>query len=188
MDKTGKTRTVYNFLNTCNKCFNDIEYPLLGDFSYGELIFQTTDGQDFFLVELINNKTFDFICTFLKNKAGQKIRKADPQKILALLADKGKGKEFAIDYPICPICINYCLQSKTSVYQIDEYKGRGSQGKLALFRIKKIKMPKIGKTQQQEIVDEIKAELDKQELLKQQITTERNKIDKIIEECIMTAQ
>lgn len=87
-----------------------------------------------------------------------------------------------------PEYVNYCLQSKTSVYQIDEYKGRGSQGKLALFRIKKIKMPKIGKTQQQEIVDEIKAELDKQELLKQQITTERNKIDKIIEECILTAQ
>lgn len=87
-----------------------------------------------------------------------------------------------------PEYVNYCLQSKTSVYQIDEYKGRGSQGKLALFRIKKIKMPKIGKTQQQEIVDEIKSELDKQELLKQQITTERNKIDKIIEECIMTAQ
>lgn len=87
-----------------------------------------------------------------------------------------------------PEYVNYCLQSKTSVYHIDEYKGRGSQGKLALFRIKKIKMPKIGKTQQQEIVDEIKAELDKQELLKQQITTERNKIDKIIEECIMTAQ
>lgn len=86
-----------------------------------------------------------------------------------------------------PEYVNYCLQSKTSVYQIDEYKGRGSQGKLALFRIKKIKMPKIGKTQQQEIVDEIKAELDKQELLKQQITTERNKIDKIIEDCIMTA-
>lgn len=87
-----------------------------------------------------------------------------------------------------PEYVNYCLQSKTSVYQIDEYKGRGSQGKLALFRIKKIKMPKIRKTQQQEIVDEIKVELDKQELLKQQITTERNKIDKIIEECIMTAQ
>lgn len=46
-------------------------------------------------------------------------------------------------------------------------------------------MPKIGKTQQQEIVDEIKAELDKQELLKQQITTERNKIDDIVEKSII---
>ena len=104
MDKTSKTRTVYNFLNTCYKCFNDIEYPLLGDFSYGELIFQTADGKDFFLVELIDNKTFDFVCEFLKNKVGQKISKADPQKVLALLADKVNEKEFAIDYPICPIC------------------------------------------------------------------------------------
>jgi hypothetical protein len=104
MDKVSKTRTVYNFLSTCYKCFNDIEYPLLGDFSYGELIFQTTDGQDFFLVELIDNKTFEFIREFLKSKAGQKISKADPQKILALLADKVNGKEFAIDYPICPNC------------------------------------------------------------------------------------
>lgn len=104
MNKTGNTRTVYNFLNTCNKCYNDIEYPLLGDFSYGEVIFQTTDGQDFFLVELIVNKTFDFICSFLKSKEGQKISKADPHKILALLADKVKGKDLATDYPICPIC------------------------------------------------------------------------------------
>jgi len=104
MDKTSKKRTVYNFLNTCYKCFSDIEYPLLGDFSYGELIFQTADGQDFFLVELIDNKTFDLICNFLKNKVGQKISKADPQKILALLADKIDDKEFAINYPICPNC------------------------------------------------------------------------------------
>ena len=104
MHKTSKTRTVYNFLNTCYKCFNDIEYPLLGDFSYGELIFQTADGQDFFMVQLIDNKTFEFICEFLKSKLGQKISKADPQKILALLADKIDGKELAIDYPICPNC------------------------------------------------------------------------------------
>jgi hypothetical protein len=104
MEKAGKTKTVYNFLNTCNKCFNDIEYPLLGDFSYGELIFQTSDGLDFFIVELIDNKTLDFIYAFLNSKVGQKISKADPQKILALLADKVEGKEIAIDYPICPNC------------------------------------------------------------------------------------
>ena len=83
-----------------------------------------------------------------------------------------------------PEYVNYCLQSKTSVYQIDEYKGRGSQGKLALFRIKKIKMPKIDKAQQKEIVDEIKAEFDKQEIFNQQILKERSKIDKIIERAI----
>ena len=104
MDETSKTKTVYNFLNTCYKCFNDIEYPFLGDFSYGELIFQTTDGQDFFLVDLIDNETLDLVCNFLKSKTTQKINKVDPQKILALIAGKVNGKEFATDYPICPNC------------------------------------------------------------------------------------
>jgi hypothetical protein len=31
MYKTAKTRTAYNFRNTCHKCFNDIEFLLLGD-------------------------------------------------------------------------------------------------------------------------------------------------------------
>ena len=83
-----------------------------------------------------------------------------------------------------PEYINYCLQSKTSVYQIDEYKGRSSQGKLALFRIKKIKIPNIKPELQQKIVDEIKAELDKQEEIKSKIESERNKIDEIIEKAI----
>lgn len=60
--------------------------------------------------------------------------------------------------------------------------------KLGIDKWNYIKIPNIPLEAQQKIVDEIKAELDKQELLKQQITTERNKIDKIIEECIMTAQ
>ena len=83
-----------------------------------------------------------------------------------------------------PEYVNYCLQSKTSVYQIDEYKGRSSQGKLALFRIKKIKIPNIKPELQQKIVDEIKAELDKQEEIKNKIESERNKIDEIIEKAI----
>ena len=76
------------------------------------------------------------------------------------------------------------MQSKTSVYQIDEYKGRSSQGKLALFRIKKIKIPNIKSELQQKIVDEIRAELDKQEEIKSKIESERNKIDEIIEKAI----
>lgn len=83
-----------------------------------------------------------------------------------------------------PEYINYCLQSKTSVYQIDEYKGRSSQGKLALFRIKKIKIPNIEPELQQKIVNEIKAELNKQEEIKSKIESERNKIDEIIEKAI----
>ncbi|MCJ7600116.1 MAG: hypothetical protein MUO63_01285 [Desulfobulbaceae bacterium] len=87
-----------------------------------------------------------------------------------------------------PEYINYCLQSKISIYQIDEFKGRSSQGKLALFRIKKIKVPNLTRNDQQKIVDEIKAELDCQEQIKADINIERNKIDEIIENTIKNSE
>jgi hypothetical protein len=104
MQVTNQTRTVYNFKNTCPKCYNDIEFPLLGDFSYGEIILQTKDGQDFYLAELINNSTFNFIVERLKVDNELIPENADPQKVLTLVADRPNGKEFSMDYPICPIC------------------------------------------------------------------------------------
>ncbi len=47
-----------------------------------------------------------------------------------------------------------------------------------------VKIPNISLETQQKIVDEIKAELDKQEEIKKQIEIERNKIDEIIENAI----
>lgn len=104
MDKIVKTQTIYNFRNTCHNCFNDIEFPLLGDFAYGEIIFQTKDAKDFYIAVLIDNKTFDFISEVLRDNKEFKNKKADPQKVLALIADKVGDKEFTTDYPICPIC------------------------------------------------------------------------------------
>lgn len=104
MQVDNKTQTVYNFKNTCYNCFNDIEYPLLGDFSYGELIFQTKDGQDFGIAVLIDNTTFDFINETIKKDKELEHKKVDPQKILALVADKLNDKEITDKYPICPIC------------------------------------------------------------------------------------
>ena len=104
MDKPTKTQATYNFRNTCHKCFNDIEFPLLGDFAYGETIFQTKDAKDFYIAILINNQTFDFITEVVQHNKEFKNIKADPQKILALVADKIDNKEFTTDYPICPIC------------------------------------------------------------------------------------
>jgi type I restriction enzyme S subunit len=40
--------------------------------------------------------------------------------------------------------------------------------------------------QQDEIIKKVKTELEKQEVINQQILDERNKIDKIIEDCIKT--
>jgi hypothetical protein len=95
-----KTRTVCFFKNTCHHCHNDIEYPLLGDFSYGEVIFQTIDAQHFALAVLIDNKTFAFIRDSLKTL---KDKKADPQHILARVADPLSGFEFT-NHILCPIC------------------------------------------------------------------------------------
>ena len=93
-NKSPETKIVYNFRNTCYRCFNDIEYPLLGDFSYGELLFQTIDGKDFYYVALIDNETFAFVCQYLKDNTQQKIKKLDPQKILALLQINLATKNF----------------------------------------------------------------------------------------------
>jgi hypothetical protein len=103
MQVTHQTKTVYNFKNTCQKCFNDIEFPLLGDFSYGEIILQTKDGHDFYLAELIDNRTFNFILQRLKVDS-EFMAKTDPQKVLTLVADRLNGKELSTEYPICPIC------------------------------------------------------------------------------------
>jgi len=105
MDKINKTRTAYNFRNICHKCFNDIEFPLLGDFAEGEIIFQTKDAKDFYIAVLIDNKSLDFIIDFLKqDKNFKEDNTAVSQRMLALIADKVDNKELTTDFPICPIC------------------------------------------------------------------------------------
>jgi len=63
-------------------------------------------------------------------------------------------------------------------------KGLGNNTNIFPSQIKEFPMIDISLKEQQKIVDEIKAELDKQEEMKQKIETERNKIDEIIEKPI----
>ena len=100
-EDTNKSRSIYFFLNTCQNCANDIEIPLLGDFSYGEIILQTSDGKDFLVAVLIDNDTFGHIDQAIV-KSGKK--NIDSQKILSKLADPFNGKTFTDSYPICPKC------------------------------------------------------------------------------------
>jgi len=104
MDKVATLRTVHNFKNTCQNCSNDIEFPLLGDFAYGEIIFQTKDAKDFYIAVLIDNNTFSFITETLQRNKELTNKEVDPKKVLALLADKVNNKELTADYPLCPIC------------------------------------------------------------------------------------
>ena len=57
--------------------------------------------------------------------------------------------------------------------------------KLGIDKWSYIKIPNISLKSQQEIVDEIKTELDKQEEMKKKIENQRNKIDEIIEKIIL---
>lgn len=86
-----------------------------------------------------------------------------------------------------PKYLLFCLMSKTSIYQIDEYKGRGSQGKLAIFRIKKIKIPVLNIDEQKKLIKSIERVFDAQNLITKKIVKERKKIDVLINETINNA-
>jgi hypothetical protein len=106
MDKILKTKSVYLFRNTCHNCYNNIEFPLLGNFGDDyEFILQTIDGKDFCIGTLVNNEAVNFIDNYLQEKGIEGISKSIyTRKILSLIADKLNNKEFARDFPICPIC------------------------------------------------------------------------------------
>lgn len=76
--------------------------------------------------------------------------------------------------------ILYTLMSKFGQYQINEYKGRGSQGKLAIFRIKKIMIPDILPSEQTSIIDKIHLEIEKQKNLLIKMEVLRKEIDNIL--------
>lgn len=84
-----------------------------------------------------------------------------------------------------PQFLTYCLQSKIVQYQIDAFTGKGSQGKLAIFRIRKLLIPDISLTEQERILDLIKGAFDRQKEIEKQIEAKQAEISKLIESCII---
>src|SRR3989338_6488463 len=79
----------------------------------------------------------------------------------------------------------YFFRSILGYFQIErDFTGATNQIHLYWEQISNFQIPDISLKAQQKIVDEIKAELDKQEEMKQKIEAERNKIDEIIEKAI----
>lgn len=79
----------------------------------------------------------------------------------------------------------YFFRSILGYFQIErDYTGATNQIHIYWDQISDFQIPNIPLSHQQKIVDEIKAELDKQEEIKKQIENERNKIDEIIENAI----
>jgi len=81
-----------------------------------------------------------------------------------------------------PLFFVYFFRCILGYFQIErDYTGATNQIHLYWEQISNFQIPNIPLEKQQNIVDEIKTELDKQEAIKQQIEAERNKIDEIIE-------
>jgi type I restriction enzyme S subunit len=79
----------------------------------------------------------------------------------------------------------YFFRSILGYFQIErDFTGATNQVELYAGEISNFQIPDISLKAQQKIVDEIKAELDKQEEMKKKIEVERNKIDEIIESAI----
>jgi type I restriction enzyme S subunit len=79
----------------------------------------------------------------------------------------------------------YFFRSILGYFQIErDFTGATNQIELYADEISNFQIPNIPLKAQQKIVDEIKAELDKQEEIKSKIENERNKIDEIIEKAI----
>lgn len=79
----------------------------------------------------------------------------------------------------------YFFRSILGYFQIErDFTGATNQIELYADEISNFQIPDISLKDQQKIVDEIKAELDKQEEMKRKIDTERAKIDEIIEKAI----
>jgi hypothetical protein len=98
-------RDVMHFQNTCSNCCNDVVLPILGDFAFGEILFQSTDARAFAIVDLIGNKVFDEVCQALDRQSIIGDVRADiAQPILCDLSDEFNGLRYSMDYPRCPLC------------------------------------------------------------------------------------
>lgn len=84
-----------------------------------------------------------------------------------------------------PLFAYYYFRTEYFQYLVEiNKKGLGNNTNIFPSQIQEFPMIDISLKEQQKIVDEIKAELDKQEEIKSKIESERNKIDDIIEKAI----
>ena len=85
-----------------------------------------------------------------------------------------------------PLFAYYYFRTDYFQYLIEvNKKGLGNNTNIFPSQIQEFPMLDLSLQNQQKIVDEIKAELDKQESMRQKIKIERNKIDEIIEKTII---
>ena len=84
-----------------------------------------------------------------------------------------------------PIFLCYFLNSVLGVYQFErEYTGTTNQIHISPQIVKEFVLPNITPNEQEKIVNDIQAEIDKQTFIKNEILSLRNRIEEIIEQSI----
>jgi hypothetical protein len=90
----------------CRPWGHQFETPFLSDFSYGEFIYSSQDGQSYRHLYGLDNKTWDFVSQMVK-KDNKKIKDEGEviQDILGHIADKDSTADFYQNKRIiCPTC------------------------------------------------------------------------------------
>ena len=90
----------------CRPWGHQFEVPFLSDFSYGQFIYSSNDGQRYRYLEGINNKTWDFVSKIIEGDTKRTEDKAETiQSVLGQIADKDTDTDFYQNKKIiCPTC------------------------------------------------------------------------------------
>ena len=104
-----REHSVRFFVNTCPSCINDVAIPLLGDFAYGTLVFQTDDGKRFAFAEVIAEEAWDTVARICESEFGLDPKRLSPeltifQHVAIRCADTLGGKNYTTHFPLCPLC------------------------------------------------------------------------------------
>jgi len=166
------------------------------------------DNGDYFYVSMANIKNWKFEgedSKLISNEYSKENKNKTVAKNDILIARSGEGtigkvaliddedlKGIFADFTMRirlqnynPLFAYYYFRTEYFQYLIEvNKKGLGNNTNIFPSQIQEFPMIDIPLKNQQKIVDEIKAELDKQEEMKQKIEVERNKIDEMIEKAI----
>ncbi len=82
------------------------EYPLLSDFSYGQFIYSSQNGQSYRYLFGLNNKTWDFVSKIVKGDINKVKNEGEViQAILGRISDKDSTTEYYQNNKIiCQTC------------------------------------------------------------------------------------
>jgi hypothetical protein len=97
--------TVSTIKAKCRLWGHEFETPFLSDFLYGQFIYSSQDGKNYRYLEVVNNKTWDFVRKVIAANKGLNDGGEIIQSILGHIADKDGTVDFYQNKKIiCPTC------------------------------------------------------------------------------------